>query len=161
MQQIPPLELIPGEFYYIENKKNKKDRSKAKFTKYQQMYGSTMATFTNISAVKKMNPNSKHGWEISVAPHGCEYNFYRALKDSILARKDEEARIKAFEKMINQQKLPFIPDKISASTMFAETQEEKNPPFIEDDQTFYGTSLDKTNLGTQLKHTYIITILQI
>ena len=86
----------------------------------------------------------------------------KIFKTIIQAREDKKVRVKAFEKMMNQEKLPMRPptDKISLSSMFAETPEEKNqpremnPPFIKGDQTFYGSEPDKSYIGTQLKDDY-------
>jgi hypothetical protein len=102
------------------------------------------------------------------------YKFFKPLPEDLITRykqKEKEDRLTAFEKMLNQQKLPMrrmrpmgpigpLPDKISVSSMFAETPEEKKSPedidraFIEGDQTFYGSEPDKSNIGTQLKNKY-------
>jgi len=160
MQEVDPKNLIPGEYYYLENKTDKAMKAKGKFTRYyyaEPRFGGEQAAFRivpseNIKS-KKMNAylNDERGFPIS------SYKFYKPLPEGFIdsyREKVQEDRLTAFEKMLNQQKLPMRPDKISASSMFAQTPKEKNPPFIEDDQTFYGSEPDKTNIGTQLKNTY-------
>ena len=159
MQEVNPLELIPGEYYYLENKRDKTMRGKGIFFRYyfSEMGGGKQAAFrivpTEKIKSKKMDfySNDVRGFPLA------SYKFYKPLPEGVIARyqqKDEEDRLTALEIMLNQQKLPMRPDKISASSMFAQTPEEKNPPFIEDDQTFYGTDPDKSSLGTQLKPIY-------
>ena len=167
MQEVNPLELIPGEYYYLENKRDKTMRGKGIFFRYyfSEMSGGKQAAFrivpTEKIKSKKMDvySNDVRGFPLA------SYKFYKPLPEGVIARhqqKDEEDRLTAFEKMMNQQKLPMRPptDKISLSSMFAETPEEKNqpremnPPFIKGDQTFYGTDPDKSSLGTQLKPIY-------
>ena len=167
MQEVNPLELIPGEYYYLENKRDKTMRGKGIFFRYyfSEMGGGKQAAFrivpTEKIKSKKMDfySNDVRGFPLA------SYKFYKPLPEDVIFRyqqKDEKDRVTAFEKMLNQQKLPMRPptDKISLSSMFAETPEEKNqpremnPPFIKGDQTFYGTDPDKSSLGTQLKPIY-------
>jgi hypothetical protein len=160
MKEVDPSELIPGEYYYLENKTDKAMKAKGKFTRYyyaEPRFGGEQAVFRivpseNIKS-KKMNAylNDERGFPIS------SYKFYKPVAQDVINRYQEgiaKYPSIAFEQMLNQQKLPMRPDKISASSMFAETQEEKNPPFIEGDQTFYGSEPDKSNIGTQLKPEY-------
>ena len=160
MQEVGPKKLIPGEFYYLENNTDKTMKAKGKFTGYyndEPRFGGEQAAFRivpseNIKS-KKMNAylNEERGFSLN------SYKFYKPLAQDVINRYEESiAKYPsiAIEKMINQQKLPMRPDKISASSMFAETLEEKNPPFIEGDQTFYGSEPDKSNTGTQLKDEY-------
>jgi hypothetical protein len=168
MQEVDSSKLIPGEFYYLENKTDKTMKAKGKFTRYyndEPRFGGEQAAFRivpseNIKS-KKMNAylNGERGFPLN------SYKFYKPLAQNVIDRYQESIAKNpsiAFEKMINQQKLPMRPptDKISLSSMFAETPEEKNqpremnPPFIKGDQTFYGTDPDKSSLGTQLKPIY-------
>jgi len=153
MQEVDPSKLIPGEYYYLENKTDKAMKAKGKFTRYvyykESIYGDgKQAAFRivpseNIKS-KKMNAylNDERGFPIS------SYKFYKPVAQDVINRYQEgiaKYPSIAFEKMINQQKLPDR--KIDLSTMFAETQEEKDP-------TFYGSEPDKSNIGTQLKDEY-------
>ena len=163
MQEVNPKKLIPGESYYLENRTDKTMKAKGKFTRYYtaaQIYGGELAVFRivrseNIKS-KKMEDayaylNDERGFSLD------SYKFYKPLDQEVINRYHASIAKTpsiAFAKMINQQKLPMRPDKISASSMFAETLEEKNPPFIEGDQTFYGSEPDKSNTGTQLKDEY-------
>ena len=160
MQEVDSSKLIPGEFYYLENNTDKTMKAKGQFTRYyndEPRFGGKQAVFKivpseNIKS-KKMNAylNGERGFPLN------SYKFYKPLAQDVINRYEESiAKYPsiAIEKMINQQKLPMRPDKISASSMFAETLEEKNPPFIEGDQTFYGSEPDKSNTGTQLKDEY-------
>jgi hypothetical protein len=159
MQEVNPLELIVREYYYLENKRDKKMRGKGIFIRYSfsEIGGGKQAEFVIVPSekikTKKMDVYSNHVRSFPIA----SYKFYKPLPEGFIDRyqkKVEEDRLTALEIMLNQQKLPIRPDKISASSMFAQTPEEKNPPFIEDDQTFYGTDPDKSSLGTQLKPIY-------
>ena len=78
------------------------------------------------------------------------YKFYKPLAQDVINRYQESIAKNpsiAFEKMINQQKLPIDQDKISFTTMFAQTPEDIDP-------TFYRSEPDKSNIGTQLKDEY-------
>jgi hypothetical protein len=161
MQEVNPLELIPGETYYLERKKfdnyYKKNgfssHGKGKFVGYINGI-STSAKFKNIESVNNKPfyfmpdfPDKPNISTFQVAPYECMYKIYKPLRDNILARKNEEDRLTALEIMLNQQKLPIDQDKISTSTMFAETPQDIDP-------TFYGSELNKSSLGTQLKDIY-------
>jgi len=161
MEEVDPSKLIPGEFYYLENKTNKTIRGKGKFLNIfegEKRFGGTEAVFIIVPSEqiksKKMEvhySNSKRGFPIA------SYKFYKPLPEEVIARyqqKDEEDRVTAVEKMINQQKLPSLSDAIDPNTLFKRTSEHNNRAFIEDDQTFYGSEPDKTNIGTQLKDIY-------
>jgi hypothetical protein len=113
----------------------------------------TSATFKNIESVNNKpfyftpdGPNKPNTTTFHVGPNGSMYKIYKPVSQIIQSRKDEEARVNAFEKMINKQKLPE--DKISVSAMFSEEPEV--------DPIFYGQDIDtdKSSLGTQLKDTY-------
>lgn len=179
MEEVEPSKLITGEFYYLQNKreKDKLMRSKGRFIRIyngEPRFGGEQAVFKivpteNIKS-KQMNVylGSERGFPTS------SYKFFKPLPEDLITRyqqKEKEDRLTAFEKMLNQQKLPMrrmrpmgpigpLPDKISVSSMFAETPEEKKSPedidraFIEGDQTFYGSEPDKSNIGTQLKNKY-------
>jgi hypothetical protein len=153
MQEVDPLKLIPGEYYYLENKTDKAMKAKGKFTRYvdynDPRFGvGKHAAFRivpseNIKS-KKMNAylNDERGFPLD------SYKFYKPVAQDVKDRYQESiAKYPsiAFEKMINQQKLPDR--KIDLSTMFAETQEEKDP-------TFYGLEVNQSNIGTQLKDEY-------
>jgi len=180
MEEVEPSKLIPGEYYYLQNKreKDKLMRSKGQFRRIYEgepRFGGTQAMFTIVGSdkikSKKMNDyigDGVRGFPIS------SYNFYKPLPEDVITRyeqKVKEDRLTAFEKMLNKQKLPMrrmrpmgpigpLPDKISVSSIFTETPEEKKSPeyidlsFIEGDKTFYGSDPDKSNIGTQLKNTY-------
>jgi hypothetical protein len=162
MEEVNPLELIPGETYYLEEKRfdiyykenGFSSRGKGEFVKYEENVNGTSAKFKNIESVNNKPfhflPDSQYRPNIStfhVAPYGSGYRIYKIKEVHLQAREDEKARVKAFEKMINQEKLPIDQDKISTSTMFAETPQDIDP-------TFYGTEPDKSSLGTQLKNAY-------
>ena len=178
MEEVDPLHLTPGESYYLDKPESKvftnsrglSSRGKGEFVKYEEGWtGAISAKFKNIESVNNKPfyflPDSQYRPNEStfhVAPYKSMYNIYKIKGPHLQAREDKKVRVKAFEKMMNQEKLPMRPptDKISLSSMFAETPEEKNqpremnPPFIKGDQTFYGTDPDKSSLGTQLKPIY-------
>jgi hypothetical protein len=158
MEEVDPSKLIPGEYYYLEDKRNKTNRGKGKFFRYffSEMGGGKQAAFRIVPTEKIKSKNMNYSNDVRGFPV-ASYKFYKPLPEGFIDRyqqKVEEDRLTALEIMLNQQKLPMRPDKISASSMFAQTPEEKNPPFIEDDQTFYGADPVKSSLGTQLKDTY-------
>ncbi len=177
MELVDPSNLIPEEYYYLENKSDNKMKAKGIFRRIyegEERFGGKQAVFTIVPLEKikskKMNPylNDTRGFPIN------SYKFYKPLPQDFITeyqQKEKENRLTAFEKMLNQQKLPMrqmrpmgpigpLPDKISVSSMFEETPKEKKSPeyidqaFIEGDQTFYGSDIDKSNVGTQLKNTY-------
>ena len=169
MQEVEPSKpskLIPEEYYYLENRTDKTMKAKGQFLyiyEHEKRFGGTQAAFRIVPSKKikskKMEfhySNSVRGFPIS------SYKFYKPLPEDLITRyqqKEKEDRLTAFEKMLNQQKLPMrpigpLPDKISVSSMFAETPEDIDRAFIEGDQTFYGSEPDKSNIGTQLKDTY-------
>jgi hypothetical protein len=168
MQEVNPLELIVREYYYLENKRDKKMRGKGIFIRYSfsEIGGGKQAEFVIVPSekikTKKMDVYSNHVRSFPIA----SYKFYKPLPEGFIDRyqkKVEEDRLTALEIMLNQQKLPMrppTPDEISLSSMFAETPEEKNqpremnPPFIEGDPTFYGTDPNKSSLGTDLLPMY-------
>jgi hypothetical protein len=170
MEEVNPLELIPGETYYLEEKRfdiyYKKNgfssRGKGEFVKYEENVNGTSAKFKNIESVNNKPfyflpdfPDKPNISTFHVAPYGSGYKIYKPLRDDILTRKDKELRVKAFEKMINQEKLPMLSNAIDISTMFDKrTTEHNGRAFIEDDPTFYGSEPDKSSLGTQLKDIY-------
>jgi hypothetical protein len=161
MEEVEPSKLIPDEFYYLENKKDKTMKAKGKFLyifEGEKIFGGTQAAFIIVPSKKikskKMEfnySNSVRGFPIS------SYKFYKPLPEDVIDRyqqKVEEDRVTAVEKMINQKKLPSLSDAIDPNTLFKRTSEHNNRAFIEDDQTFYGSEPDKTNIGTQLKDIY-------
>jgi hypothetical protein len=150
IEEVDPSKLIPGEFYYLENKRDKTMKAKGKFIRYSfnEIGRGKQASFIIVPSEKIKSKimeihysNDVRGFPIS------SYKFYKPLPEGFIDRyqqKVEEDRVTAFEKIINKKKLPE--DKISVSSMFSEEPE--------DDQTFYGTDHDKSSLGTQLKHIY-------
>jgi hypothetical protein len=137
MEEVEPSKLIPDEFYYLENKKDKTMKAKGKFLyiyEGEKIFGGTQAAFIIVPSEKikskKMEfhySNTVRGFPIS------SYKFYKPLPEDVITRyqqKAEEDRVTAFEKMINKQKLP------------------------KDQSTFYGSERDKTDIGTQLKDIY-------
>ena len=154
MQEVGPKKLIPGEFYYLENNTDKTMKAKGKFTGYnndEPRFGGEQAVFkivpSEIIKSKKMENaylNGERKFPLN------SYKFYKPLAQDVINRYQESIAKNpsiAFEKMINQQKLPIDQDKISAITMFAQTPEDIDP-------TFYGSEPDKSNIGTQLKDEY-------
>ena len=154
MQEVNPKKLIPGESYYLENRTDKTMKAKGKFTRYYtaaQIYGGEQVVFRivpseNIKSKKMENAylNGERKFPLN------SYKFYKPLAQDVINRYQESIAKNpsiAFEKMINQQKLPIDQDKISAITMFAQTPEDIDP-------TFYGSEPDKSNIGTQLKDEY-------
>jgi hypothetical protein len=159
MIEVDPLDLIPGEKYYLEQKSLKSYRQDLGFStsaigtfiKYSQTHHGIFAEFKNIKSVNKkptdfLNPHSDL-FTFHVAPYGSGFKIYKATRDSILDRKDKEAQLFAFEKMINKQKLPEKQDNISIRSMFAEKPEDF-------DSTFYGSNDNKSSVGTQLMREY-------
>ena len=154
MQEVGPKKLIPGEFYYLENNTDKTMKALGKFTGYyndEPRFGGEQAAFKivpskNIKSKKMENAylNGERKFPLN------SYKFYKPLAQDVINRYQESIAKNpsiAFEKMINQQKLPIDQDKISAITMFAQTPEDIDP-------TFYGSEPDKSNIGTQLKDEY-------
>jgi hypothetical protein len=181
MEEVEPSKLIPGEYYYLQSKResDKLWRTKGQFHRIfenEPQYGGTQAVFTIVGS-EKIKSKKMEGYLDNAGARGfpiSSYKFYKPLPEGFIDRyeqKVKEDRLTAFEKMLNQQKLPMrrmqpmgpigpLPDKISVSSMFTETPEEKKSPeyidlsFIEGDKTFYGSDPDKSNIGTQLKNTY-------
>ena len=169
MEEVDNLNLIPGAIYYLERddddenslRRGLSTRGKGEFVDYEENVRNifTYATFKNIESVNNKPfhftpdaPNKPNTTSFRVAPgRRAVYKIYKPVSQIIQSRKDEEARVNAFEKMINKQKLPE--DKISVSAMFSEEPEV--------DPTFYGQDIDtdKSSLGTQLKDTYGASLL--
>ena len=153
MEEVEPSKLIPDEFYYLENKTDKTMKAKGKFLyiyEHEKRFGGTQAAFRIVPSKKikskKMDvySNDVRGFPLA------SYKFYKPLAQNVIDRYQESIAKNpsiAFEKMINQQKLPIDQDKISFTTMFAQTPEDIDP-------TFYGSEPDKSNIGTQLKDEY-------
>ena len=89
MQEVDPKNLIPGEYYYLENKTDKAMKAKGKFTRYyyaEPRFGGEQAAFRivpseNIKS-KKMNAylNDERGFPIS------SYKFYKPLPEGFIDR---------------------------------------------------------------------------
>ena len=171
MEEVDPLHLTPGESYYLDKPESKvftnsrglSSRGKGEFVKYEEGWtGAISAKFKNIESVNNKPfyflPDSQYRPNEStfhVAPHGSMYNIYKIKGPHLQAREDKKVRVKAFEKMMNQEKLPMLSNAIDISTMFDKrTSEHNGRAFIEDDPTFYGSEPDKSSLGTQLKDIY-------
>lgn len=165
MQEVDPSKLIPGEYYYLENKRDKAMKAKGKFTGYiyaEPKFGGKSAAFRivpseNIKS-KKMNAylNDERAFPLD------SYKFYKPLAQDVINRYQKSiAKYPsiAIEKMINQQKLPMLTDAIDPSTMFNQPSEDNGRAFIEGDPTFYGSEPDKSNIGTQLKDEYGVYLL--
>lgn len=159
MIEVDPLDLIPGEKYYLDRPEIKEfsdshrysSRGKGEFVKYEKgvFNGYLSAKFKNIKSVNKKrflflpdNPNKPNVSTFSVAPYKV-YKFYKPLSESILARKDKETRIKAVENMINSQ-YPYQEDVISTSNMFSE--EPYVPP------STYPPTYEETSRKTDVGH---------
>ena len=147
MEPVDPSKLIPNEIYYLENKSDPQMRGKGKFLRYEygdERFGGTQAGFQIVPSENITSKKMKDYLGITRGFPLNSYKFYKALPQHVIDRveeKDKEDRLTAFEKMINQQKLPMRSDAL----------EDNNRAFIAGDQTFYGSDPDKSNLGTQLK----------
>lgn len=157
MQEVNPLELIPGETYYFETKdlrnyydrKGVSNRFKAEFVEYEENTKGTSAKIINIESLND-RLNVVHHYHPStnsktfhVYPKGSMYTIYKPLSDNIVARKDKELRVKAVKNMINS-KFPYPEeDVISTGNMFAEEPFYVRPPTYEE-------TPQKTNIGDQL-----------
>ena len=176
MEEVDPLHLTPGESYYLDRESSKafadsrglSSRGKGEFVKYEEGWtGYISAKFKNIESVNNkpfhFMPDSQYRPNTTtfhVAPHGSVYKIYKIKGSHLQAREDQKVHVKAFEKMMNQEKLPMLSNAIDISTMFDKrTSEHNGRAFIEDDPTFYGTDTDKSSLGTQLKHAYGASLL--
>jgi hypothetical protein len=155
MIEVAPLDLIPGKKYYLEQKGLKSYRQDlgfstsaiGTFVKYSQTHHGIFAEFKNIKSVNKkptdfLDPHSDL-FTFHVAPYGSGFKIYKATRDSILARKDKEIRIKAVENMINSQ-YPYLEDVISTSNMFSE--EPYVPP------STYPPTYEETSRKTDVGH---------
>ena len=176
MEEVDPLHLTPGESYYLDKPESKvftnsrglSSRGKGEFVKYEEGWtGAISAKFKNIESVNNKPffflPDSQYRPNVTtfhVAPYKSMYNIYKIKGPPLQAREDKKVHVKAFEKMMNQEKLPMLSNAIDISTMFDKrTSEHNGRAFIEDDPTFYGINPDKSSLGTQLKDAYGASLL--
>ena len=147
MQEVDPKKLIPGEYYYLENKTDKAMKAKGKFTRYytdDPRFGGKQAAFRivlseNIKS-KKMNAylNDERGFPLD------SYKFYKPLAQDVINRyeqKDKQLRVEAARRMINSQ-YPYPEDVISTGNMFSEEPYVTPPTYEQTPQ--------KTNIGNQL-----------
>jgi len=147
MQEVDPKKLIPGEYYYLENKTDKAMKAKGKFTRYytdHPRFGGELAAFRiilseNIKS-KKMNAylNDERGFPLD------SYKFYKPLPEGFIdsyREKDKQLRVEAARRMINSQ-YPYPEDVISTSNMFSEE------PYIAPPS--YEQTPQKTSVGNDL-----------
>jgi hypothetical protein len=165
MKEVNPLDLIPGEIYYLEDtfvglakRRGCSHRGIGEFVKNEIEENSIFATFKNVKSVNDKPFASCKTRETSnivvgtslptdiftfyVGPNKSSYKIYKNYRYNI-DRANKKAQLTAFEKMLNKQKLPK--NKISPSTLFDE-----NPV----DPTFYESDDNKTDIGTQLTKEY-------
>jgi hypothetical protein len=146
MEEVEPSKLIPGEYYYLENKTDKTMRGKGQFLRYyyDPRGGGDQAAFLNVSSInnkpRKINAysNSVRGFPIA------SYKFYKPLPEGFIdsyREKDKQLRVEAARRMINSQ-YPYPEDVISTGNMFSEEPYVTPPTYEQTPQ--------KTNIGNQL-----------
>lgn len=157
MKEVNPLELIPGEIYYLEDtfvglakRRGCSHRGIGEFVKNEIEENSIFATFKNVKSVNDKPFASCKTRETSnivvgtslptdiftfyVGPNKSSYKIYKNYRYNI-DRANKKAQRTAIEKMLNKQKLPIT--KLSPSTLF-------------DENPFYESNDDKTDIGTQI-----------
>ena len=160
MKEVKPLDLIPGEIYYIENtmpplflkKTGLSPKGIGEFVKSETKKHETeeriYGTFKNLKSVNDKPFKKSYSLEapdimtIYIGPGKSSYKFYKNYKHSIV-RANKKAQQTAIEKILNKQKLPTT--KISPSTLF-------------DENPFYKSDNDKTDIGT-LMAPYVLSFL--
>ena len=123
MEKVAPLELTPGETYYLEFQGSpwyKKDinfsfRAKGKFIDYDHNPQGISAIFENVESVNNkplyyiLLPNNKIGQlSFHVAPNGCAFDIYKPIN----GLREEAAR-----RIINSQHINMNAPKFTIGSM--------------------------------------------
>jgi hypothetical protein len=121
MEKVAPLELTPGETYYLEYKnygwdkdKNNSYRAKGKFIDYVRNPREISAIFENVESVNDKPlyyiflPNKIGQFSFHVAPNGCAMNIYKPING---------LRQEAARRMINSQHINMNVPKFTIGAM--------------------------------------------
>ena len=148
MQEVDPKKLIPGEYYYLENKTDKAMKAKGKFTRYvynnESIFGDDIYAAFRIVPSEKIKSKKMDAYINVERGFPLDYIYYKPLPEGFIdsyREKDKQLRVEAARRMINSQ-YPYPEYVISTGNMFSEEPYVTPPTYEQTPQ--------KTNIGNQL-----------